>query len=244
MAQNRHIHIAEDLRRQIAVGSFTPGSRLPSEAVLMERYGASRTTIREAVVKLENEGLIIRRHGLGNFVRHATGLITYNIDGRRAARSAVGATLEVQASHETVQADAGLSERLNIPLGSTVSVYTYKSHYMHDPCSLARVYVPQTVALLDVPVTGLSPTGEDVREALVKAHVRVAATVTRIASRLPVAEESRELRIGSGTAVLEIERITTDIDGQVVELTRIVLPGYGTEAVFTEQAPARELEAA
>jgi GntR family transcriptional regulator len=41
---------------------------LPSEAVLAERLSVSRSTIREALSKLEDEGIVIRRHGVGTFV--------------------------------------------------------------------------------------------------------------------------------------------------------------------------------
>jgi len=44
------------------------GRLLPSEAELSERFGVSRSTIREALSKLEDEGIVVRRHGVGTFV--------------------------------------------------------------------------------------------------------------------------------------------------------------------------------
>ena len=44
--------------------------QLPSEASIAKSLGVSRNTIREAYIALENEGIIIRRHGLGTFVAH------------------------------------------------------------------------------------------------------------------------------------------------------------------------------
>lgn len=50
--------IAEDLRRKIAQENMVPGDRLPHEKALMEHYGCSKGTIREALKALEVEGLI------------------------------------------------------------------------------------------------------------------------------------------------------------------------------------------
>ncbi len=42
--------------------------QLPSEMTMAKMLGVSRNTIREAYIALENEGIIVRRHGIGTFV--------------------------------------------------------------------------------------------------------------------------------------------------------------------------------
>jgi len=42
--------------------------QLPSEATIAKTLGVSRNTLREAYITLENEGVIVRRHGIGTFV--------------------------------------------------------------------------------------------------------------------------------------------------------------------------------
>jgi GntR family transcriptional regulator len=44
---------------------------LPSEAAIAKKLGVSRNTLREAYISLENEGIIVRRHGIGTFVAHS-----------------------------------------------------------------------------------------------------------------------------------------------------------------------------
>ena len=46
--------------------------QLPSEAEIAKTMGVSRNTLREAYITLENEGIIIRRHGIGTFVAQST----------------------------------------------------------------------------------------------------------------------------------------------------------------------------
>ena len=55
--------IAAQLRRQIVRGTVIPGQKLPPETQLMEQFGVSRPTIREAFRILETERLIIVRPG-------------------------------------------------------------------------------------------------------------------------------------------------------------------------------------
>jgi GntR family transcriptional repressor for pyruvate dehydrogenase complex len=55
--------IAAQLRRQIVRGAVKPGEKLPPETRLMEQFGVSRPTIREAFRILETEGLIVVRPG-------------------------------------------------------------------------------------------------------------------------------------------------------------------------------------
>src|SRR6201995_6135095 len=55
--------VATQLRRQIVRGDLREGDALPSEAVLMERFGVSRPTLREAFRILEAEDLISVKRG-------------------------------------------------------------------------------------------------------------------------------------------------------------------------------------
>ncbi|MET0821325.1 MAG: FCD domain-containing protein [Aeromicrobium sp.] len=55
--------IGGSLRRQIVRGELKEGDALPSEAALMEQFGVSRPTLREAFRVLESEALITIRRG-------------------------------------------------------------------------------------------------------------------------------------------------------------------------------------
>lgn len=62
--------LADRLRSQILAGEFQPGERLPAELQLMEQYGVSRSTWREALRTLAAENLIVATRGVngGTFV--------------------------------------------------------------------------------------------------------------------------------------------------------------------------------
>ena len=56
--------VASQLRRQIVLGELKEDDQLPSESVLMEQFGVSRPTLREAFRILEAEGAITVRRGV------------------------------------------------------------------------------------------------------------------------------------------------------------------------------------
>ena len=62
-----YIDIATSLRGRIQRGDFT-GGKLPSERELLAEFGVQRATVRRALKRLENEGLIFRDTTRGTFV--------------------------------------------------------------------------------------------------------------------------------------------------------------------------------
>jgi DNA-binding LacI/PurR family transcriptional regulator len=57
-----------ELRKSLTDRVYRPGNKMPSESELVERFGASRPTVRRALAQLESEGLIERRMGSGTIV--------------------------------------------------------------------------------------------------------------------------------------------------------------------------------
>jgi GntR family transcriptional regulator len=64
----RYREIAGALQERIATGEFDVGHLLPTEAELSEQFGASRFTVREALRRLDDAGLVARRQGSGTRV--------------------------------------------------------------------------------------------------------------------------------------------------------------------------------
>ncbi|HET6607673.1 MAG TPA: GntR family transcriptional regulator [Rhodopila sp.] len=132
-----HAQLEEHLAQEISSGTLAPGSCLPPEHVLSERYGVSRTTIRTAIQSLVRRGLVEIRRGKGTFVTlpkitqeltHLTGFVedmhalgrvaTAKVLGRGliAANAAVAARLGVPKGHEVVRI-----QRLRIADGVALS---------------------------------------------------------------------------------------------------------------------------
>ena len=62
--------IVEEIQTQIQKGNCKAGDRLPPERELLEQFGVSRSSLREALKQLEIVGLLEIKHGKGTFVSH------------------------------------------------------------------------------------------------------------------------------------------------------------------------------
>ena len=63
-----YLRIYRDLRDQIAKGSLAPGDQLPAQRDLAESFGVTVMTVRQALQLLEQEELVVVKHGSGSFV--------------------------------------------------------------------------------------------------------------------------------------------------------------------------------
>ncbi|MFD2208883.1 GntR family transcriptional regulator [Virgibacillus halophilus] len=67
---SRHLYlqVIDKIKQDIQQGEYAEGEKLPSEFQLSKELGVSRATLREALRVLEEENVIVRRHGVGTFV--------------------------------------------------------------------------------------------------------------------------------------------------------------------------------
>jgi len=64
------VWISAQLRQAIREGRYAHGEKLPAERQFASAFGASRATIRSALIRLETERLVTRRLGAGTFVNY------------------------------------------------------------------------------------------------------------------------------------------------------------------------------
>lgn len=68
-SQKNYMQIARQIRNMIRDGKLTVGDRLPAERDLVQQFGASRASVREALSALEMLGLVECRGGQGNYIK-------------------------------------------------------------------------------------------------------------------------------------------------------------------------------
>jgi len=83
-SQSLPLRLSEDLRQRLQRGEWTPGERLPSEPSLASMYKVSRPTVRLALRRLEEAGLVRVRHGAGAFVTSLAGNIRTGLQDLRS----------------------------------------------------------------------------------------------------------------------------------------------------------------
>jgi GntR family transcriptional regulator len=73
-ARPMYQQIMEQIRARIAAGDWAAGRELPSIRALAAALSVSVITVKRAYLDLENEGVIVTRHGKGSFVAEVNGL--------------------------------------------------------------------------------------------------------------------------------------------------------------------------
>jgi DNA-binding LacI/PurR family transcriptional regulator len=70
MALTKHQLIHNDIRTKITRGDLAPGAPLPSQQELMATYGVAQGTVRQALDRLQADGLVTAQRGKGTYVNH------------------------------------------------------------------------------------------------------------------------------------------------------------------------------
>lgn len=95
--------VAQQLLTQIDKGAFVRGGKLPTEAMLAQQFGVSRTVIREAISRLKNEGVVEPRQGSGVFVAGHGAIRPLRIDYAEAVEG--GSVLQILALRRAIEAE-------------------------------------------------------------------------------------------------------------------------------------------
>lgn len=134
----------QELRKAILTGEFLPGSQLPTEAELIDMLKVSRTTVREALRSLENEGLVLRRHGVGTFVLERPIInnfgINYGVTEMIRMSNMTPGTCELNFS--TIPANDEVAEQLTIEPGESVKLIERVRTANKKPVVYSLDYIP------------------------------------------------------------------------------------------------------
>jgi DNA-binding GntR family transcriptional regulator len=208
--------VRDGLRRTVITGGYEPGSKLPNEDALADRFAVSRATIREAVRGLVEEGYLVRRQGSGTFVT-ARPMLRNSLDtnfsytaylestGVRAGRRILGV--------DTVPADDDVADHLQIEPGRPVVALTRVRTADDRPAVFSVDRMPADVvdAERDREALGgsiyalLASRGHPVRHG--EAAVKPAAADAELAAVLAVPE---------GTLLQHLEQVDVDASGRRV----------------------------
>jgi GntR family transcriptional regulator len=115
--------VCEIIIEGIANGLYPPGSMLPSENQLAERFGVSRSTIRAAFARLGEKGYVRRKRGVGTFVAESPEIIAPIYQQPGAYDRIVAQGFEpgvIQIKTEMIEIGDVIAEKLTIDPGSSV----------------------------------------------------------------------------------------------------------------------------
>lgn len=199
------------------------GTMLPTERDLAERFGTSRTTVRQAISELVVEGRLERTQGSGTFVaepkliqlRQLSSLTEDAAERPGAVHSQVLDIARVPAGPE-VAAALGLTEKARVSRVERLRIVGAEP-IAHEVAHLAGSY-PRLAA-------ELAKRGSLYRTLAQAYGVDLADAEDVIETALASPVEARLLSVETGLPMLLIRRTARDVDGRPVEFTRSIFRG-------------------
>ncbi len=211
----------EELRSQILNGELEPGDMLPTESELLDQYGISRNTVRQALDMLVNDGLIVRERGRGTFVAQPkieqglTRIISFTEDMRR--RGLKPGTRVLQ--RRLVPAPEHIAETLGVPVGEELAHLERLRLADGAPMSIEKSYLVHRYC---PGVLERDYSRVPLREALAREYniflVHARQHISAIAAPVDIATH---LDIAPGAPLLYIERTTFTATETAVEYLQI-----------------------
>lgn len=230
----RHAAIAQALRNSIRTGELAPGSPLPSEARLSERFNVSRGTVRHALATLRSEGLVEGGRGRVPVVRlpglsqSFDQLVSFSMWAQQLGHQPSARTLELARR----PADAESAEQLGIPVGSPV--FQYKRVRLLDgaPMMVERTTMIESVGrlLLDCDLDSGS-----VYEQLGDRGIEFAEAHQTISAIGAGGEDAQLLGVARRSPMLEVRRRALDPSGTALEWARDRYRGDAFEITIHNQ---------
>jgi GntR family transcriptional regulator len=227
-----HSQIRASVQELIETGEWPARFRLPSEAELALTFKVSRMTVRQAIDKLVESGLLYRRRGVGTFVvprvvsRDLMKLSSFSEDAK--ARG-MPVRSEVRVA-KVVRADTELAKKVGLLPKENVVMVERLRFYDDRPIALQKVWVPEALCpeLVDPAVAAGSIYGHLELER----NYRLGWGLQTMSARVPTKNEARLLQIAStSVALMCVERTTFLDDGTAIELSRSIY--RGDEETFT-----------
>jgi DNA-binding GntR family transcriptional regulator len=209
-------------REYILNDSVPPGSLLPSEKDLSERYGVSRITVRAGLRSLQEAGLVSIRHGVGSRVLPRSHAMTHGLDRLSSLETfavEAGQLVETtQLEWEEVQAREDLAQRFAVPVGHPLLAIRRVKVIGGSAVGWMLDYIPEGVLPFDVVRQQFEGSILDVLLSHPEAGIEYADAEIKPIS-LP-ADIARRLDVKRGSAALFVEAVASTADGHPVELAQ------------------------
>lgn len=220
-----YYQLQEIIVDSISSGSWRIGSMIPSENQICEMYNVSRNTAKRALDELVNEGILVRKQGVGTFVSEPkieqTVSDFYSFSEALKAKGLEHSCVVLELS--VVECNEEQAKCLGLKCGEHVTALSRLRNVNGTPFVVETSYIPQKVA------PGLE-TFDFTTRSLYKTLANDYGVFVTKAKEIfePIildGSASDLLNVGSGTPALLLERIAYGLGDVPVELCYSTLPG-------------------
>ncbi|MCC7326895.1 MAG: GntR family transcriptional regulator [Burkholderiales bacterium] len=210
--------IERQMLAALSRGEWKPGSAIPAERHLAERFGSSIGTVRRAIDELVAGNILIRQQGRGTFVAsHTRERLLYHffhIVGESGAKSYP----EVEfLSFAKARADRIAAEKLHVAVGDPVFRVRNRLQLLGAPIMIDDITIPAVrfAGMTEARFRGRASTIYNLYQQVF--GVYVVRTSERLRAILADADSAALLGIASGAPLLQIRRVALSYNEVPVE---------------------------
>jgi GntR family transcriptional regulator len=220
-----YIQIRNLLRERIRLGEWAADDPMPTEEELVAHFGVSRTTVRQAMSDLANEGLVVRQAGRGTFARQPLMVVrmqqwhslTTDIAQRGLRPSKrilvvekLDARMTEIAHRASELAEGEILHLQSVRYANEVPIVVLDNYFPHELCGF--------LAELELDDPEFS-----IERALSEHGIELTRANGEISAVRASAHEAQYLKIARGSPLVEIATKAYNADGRVVEYSRGVV---------------------
>jgi GntR family transcriptional regulator len=235
-----YVQIEEELAERIRTGMLRPGDRIPPERELAEQMQVSRMTVRQALGRLADRGLLVRERGRGTFVSEPKLIQSLSrLNGFYDQMISQGILPSSRLlSGEEVLASAATAQVLDLRIGEPIYKVVRLRLGGGVPLALERSFFPARLVpgLLDYDLE---------RHSIYRLMERYDARPVRATQSLePVPardQEAEALEVPAGSPLMLVERIAWDTQDRPVEYAKDIYRGDRSRFVAELRLERNEL---
>ena len=205
------------------IAGLTPGTGVPTERELAERFSTSRTTVRQALTELVIDGRLERTQGRGTFIAQPRlmrlrQLTSFSQDTHDEGRLPGSIVLSIDER----TADADVAGHLGVPTGTPVHRVERLRTAADEPIAHEIAHLPGPLPDLAAELAARGSLYRTMREAY---GIELASVEDMVETALADPVRAALLRVDPGLPLLLVHRTGWDGDGRVVEWTASVFRG-------------------
>lgn len=219
-----YVQIEEEIAERIREGVLRPGDRIPPERELAEQMQVSRMTVRQALGRLADRGLLVRERGRGTFVSEPKLVQSLSrLSGLHDQMISQGVVpMSRLLSSEEIPASVPLAQVLGLRLGEPLYKVVRLRLGGGVPIALENSFFPARLmpGFLEHDLERNS-----IYRLMERYETRPVRATQSLEPALAQAQEAEALEVPVGSPVMLIERTAWDARGRTVEYAKDIYRG-------------------
>jgi GntR family transcriptional regulator len=213
-----YVQVKEWLQGRIVAGEWDHGQAIPSERDLAAKLSVNRLTVRQAIQELADQGVLVRKHGVGTFVRRpVTSQILLKFGSFSEDMRSLGQDAESRlVDFSTGSADGPTAAGLSIAPGDRTTHVTRLRVLDGSPIMVSISVLPTARC----PITRDDVASGSLYQALRRINREPVRTEQTIGALRAGSAYGRLLGVGPGEPLVHVEGIGYDAGDEPVEFYR------------------------